>query len=257
MTARRCTRMTDARFYQLSKEDYMNLLGKTVTDRIRERNMLSPSTPVGVKGMLGKDVFVQENEQDRFLTVVATTDDIDCEGDIIVPSGADTSYFFANRKIFVDHRLGTEHCVGALHSANLKPNGWVCRIRIFKLPGNPLADDILTIAREAGIGVSIGFVPTAMGAPTAEERARYGKGGAEISNVIREWKWVELSIAAAPCNVSCQSMNLQSNGGKLALLDEMVTKGRIQLQSAVALGLTAPRNASPVIVPKKRIVVVG
>lgn len=233
----------------------MNLLGKTITDAIRERNLLSPATPVGVRGIVGKDVTVQENGQDRFLTVVATTDDIDADGEVIVPGGANTDYFFRNRKITVDHSLKTADVVGALHSANLKANGWVCRIRMFRLAGNPLADDILTIAREVGIGVSIGFVPTNFGPPTPEEAARYGKSGLAVTNVIRQWNWVELSIAAFPCNVNCQSLTASANKGKLAALDELVVKGRIQPQSAKALGWSAP--ASSLVVPKRRIIVVG
>lgn len=241
----------------------MLLQGKSIVDRIKQRHYLDPTTPVGVKGVFGKDVSVQDNGQDRFLTVVATTDDLDDDREVVIPGGADTSYFFRNRKIFVDHRLHTEYCVGHLHSANLKANGWVCRIRMFKLPGNPLADDILTIAREAGIGVSIGFVPTDMGAPTHEELAKYGKA-VEPRKVIRAWRWIELSIAAAPCNVSCQSFAASpvDNEGKYKLLDELVTKGRIQLRSAVALGLpvskSSPALATPsLVVPKrKRIVVV-
>jgi hypothetical protein len=234
----------------------MVLQGKSITDAIRTRHLLSPATPVGVRGIIGKDVTVQENDQDRFLTVVATTDDVDADGEVIVPSGADTDYFFRNRKVTVDHSLSTVDVVGALHSANLKGNGWVCRLRMFKLEGNPLADDILTIAREVGIGVSIGFVPTNYGPPTAEEVAKYGKGGAKVNTVIRNWKWVELSIAAFPCNVNCQSMSASTNKGKLAALDELVTKGRIQPQSAFALGMPVQGKQASLVVPKRRIVVV-
>jgi hypothetical protein len=238
----------------------MILQGKSITDRIRQRNLLSPSTPIGVKGIFGKDVSVQESGSDRFLTVVATTDDMDADGEIVIPSGANTDYFFRNRKIFVDHRLHSEYCVGVLHSANLKPNGWVCRIRMFSLPGNTLADDLLTIAKEAGIGVSIGFVPTDMGAPNPEERAKYGKAQ-DVSKVIRAWNWIELSIAAAPANVSCQSSSMSVNEGKYVLLDEMVSKGRISLKSAVALGMPVSKSSlgSGLVVPKakKTIVIVG
>jgi hypothetical protein len=70
---------------------------------------------------------------------------------------------------------------------------------------------------------------------------------------------METSVTAAPCNVSCQSVNsTPSNEGKLAVLDELVTKGRIQLKSAVALGLPSRKvSAVSLAFPKKRIVVVG
>lgn len=222
----------------------MILQAKSITDRIRQRNLLDPSTSIGVKGVIGKDVSVTDSGQDRFLTLMATTDDIDADGEIVIPSGANTSYFFNNRKIFVDHQLGTEHCVGVLHSANLKPNGWLVRLRMFSLPGNPLPDDILTIAREAGIGCSIGFIPTDVGPPTPEEQMKYGKGK-PVAKVIRAWDWLELSITAAPCNVACQSLALSRNEGKIAALDELVTKGRIQARSAYALGLPVPKIIVP------------
>jgi hypothetical protein len=234
----------------------MVLQGKSITDAIRTRHLLNPQTPIGVRGIIGKDVTVQENAQDRFLTVTATTDDIDEDGEIILPDGADTEYFFQNRQVTVDHSLSTRDVVGSLHSANLKPNGWVLRIRMYKLASSLFADDILTIAREVGIGVSIGFVPTVYGPPTPQELAKYGKTGKTITNVIRKWKWVELSIAAFPCNVNCRSLNTSANKGKMAALNELVTKGRIQPQSAKALGWSSLGTNVSMVVPKRRIIVV-
>lgn len=235
----------------------MNINGKSVLDRIRQRNMLPATTPVAVKGIVAKDISIQQSSTDRFINVIATTNDIDSDGDVIVPEGADTSYFFAKgqRKIFVDHNLGTENCVGVLHSASLKPNGWLCRIRMFSLPGNPLPDDILTIAREAGIGVSIGFIPTDMGPPNPEETTKYGKSGAAVNSVIRKWKWIELSITAAPANVNCQSMMSENlNEGKRSVISELVSKGKISSSSVKALGLG--QTSSLVVPKKKRITVV-
>lgn len=232
----------------------MSILLPSIVDRIRAHHQFAKSAALEVKGYIGKEVSVQENEQDRFLTVMATTSDVDLEGDVVVPEGADTQYFFRNRKITVDHFWDTEHCVGQLHSANLKNNGWLIRFRMFDVP---LARDILTIAREGGIGVSIGFSPTDFGPPTPQELTRYGKGGT-IHRIHRAWRWIETSIAAFPMNVACQTIGTKSfNEGKRALLDELVTKGRINLKSAVALGLpVAKKIVSAAMTPKRRIIVV-
>lgn len=226
----------------------------TIIDRIRNRHHLGASSPIGVRGSFGKDVEVDTNNGNRDILVIANTDDIDLDTEVVVPRGADTSYFFKNGKIFADHWYDLDKCVGSLRKAIAVPNtqdhrAWKVRIRV---ASTPLGDDVLTMAREAGIGSSIGFEPTDFGSPTEEEEKAYGRDGVVPKSVVREWKWLELSLTCMPCNVACQGGVMSVDETRIAAMDDLVTKGRIKRESAAMFGLA---DAAPP--PRGRVIVMG
>lgn len=216
---------------------------KKLLESLRARHpAVKSAEPVAVLGMVGKEVRVDRSGGNRDIVIVGTTEDIDLIGDVVVASGGDLSYLKANRSIFVDHAQDTPGCVAKLRSAAPYPSindfrGWLFRLRVLELKGNPLCDDILTIAEEGGIGASIGIVPTDQGPPTPLEVKLFSQNGEPPLNVIRKWKMLELSLTAFPMNVNCQSVQVVSSDTekRLSLLDELVMKGRIQRQSADAL----------------------
>lgn len=212
--------------------------GIALRERIREKNCLPQDAAVGVVATFGTK---QWEEGDRTLAVIATTDDIDLDTEVVVPGGADPSYFRKNAKIFLDHNYDFDSCVGVLRTVTPYPTlsnlkGW--KVRFHVSAKGKYGDDILTLHREAGVGVSIGFQALEYGKPSAEEKALYGKGGAVPASVIRRWKWLELSVTAMPCNVSCQSMGGGSvDESKMAAVDRLLTKGLIKPWTAKAFGL--------------------
>lgn len=208
-----------------------------IADLIRKRHSLDDSAAVGVVGVFGKDARVDRDNRD--IVVMATTDDMDLEREVVVPEGADTGYFFRNRSIFVDHQYTADRMIGKLRSAapRYKPDGtqkgWLIRVHVLDLPNNPLPDDILTAA-EHGIGASIGFEAKEYGPPTEQEMARFKS---QPRSVIRKWHWLETSLTFMPCNVACQSQVATVDDTRQAVLDELVTKGKIRRESARLLGL--------------------
>lgn len=225
----------------------------SITDRIRKHNRLDDGALIGVRGSFGKDVEVDTSKGNRDIIVVANTDDIDLDDEVVVPSGADTSYFFKNGKIFVDHWYDTDRCVASLRKAMAYPSpgdhrAWRVRMRVME---TELGEDVLTIARESGIGSSIGFEPVSYGPPTEEESKRYDRGNGPPRSVARKWKWLELSLTCMPCNVACQGGVARVDETRSAVLDELVTKGRIKRASAVAFGLpTTPKRRPMIVVPE-------
>ena len=224
--------------------------------RMRKHFLIGEDEPVGIVACVGKDVEVDTSRGNRDIIVTANTADVDLDEEIVLPGGADTGYFLANRKVVVDHMYDMASCVGHVRALNpVKVGGettaWKTRIGMYDLP---IADDILKIARATGIGVSIGFNPTAYGPPSDDEVAKYaGKGS--FKSIVRQWKWLELSFTAFPCNVACQSGAVIEDDSKQIQLDELVTKGVIRAESATALGMVedaitkaAPSNSTRFIV---------
>ncbi len=222
-----------------------------VIERIRKRHGMEDGVEVGVRSSFGADAVVDTESGNRDLIVVATTDDVDLDDEVVVPSGADTTYFFGNKRIFVDHEYTVDKYVAVLRKAMAYPSvndhrAWKVRMRV--RPG-PLGDDVLTIARESGIGSSIGFEPIRSGPPTDDEKAQYAKAGRSPRSVVRQWRWLELSLTAMPCNVMCQGGMASVDSTRAVALDEMVTKGLIRRETARAFGLPdAPKRGRIVVV---------
>lgn len=204
-----------------------------IIERMRKHHRLADDVPLGVVAVFGKDVEVDTSRGNRDIIVTANTADVDLDSEVVVPSGADTGYFFKNGQIFANHDYGV--AVASLRKAFAIPSAadhkaWKVRMRVYS---TQLGSDLLTIAREGGIGSSIGFEPTEYGPPTEVEAKQYG--GART--IHRRWKWLELSLTSMPCNVACQGGMVGVDETRAADLDRMVTKGLIQRDSAVAFGL--------------------
>src|SRR5574343_128777 len=111
---------------------YIGKSGDEIRAEIRKYGKLPEDAKVGVVSSFAQEQRV--DEANRSLWVTATTSDIDLEREVVVPSGADTSHFFALRNIFIEHKLDFAHCVGKLRSAqprygkNGEQDGWTCHI---------------------------------------------------------------------------------------------------------------------------------
>lgn len=141
---------------------------------------------------------------DRDVIVVATTDDIDLDNEVVLPGGADLSYFQKNGEILIDHNSGVQHNCGVMRPgfprkivSGGEHRGWEVRFRVDK---GDLGDMVLEKFRTREYGVSIGFDPINYGPPTEEEAKKYP--GART--IVRSWKWIELSVTPVPCNPSAR-----------------------------------------------------
>lgn len=135
---------------------------------------------------------------DRDVVVVATTDAVDLDREVVLPGGLDTSYLEQNRSIFKDHAYGVDDLVGRLRHIKPWPDPKSMRgleVRFTVIDG-PQGDKILGLFRSGDMGVSIGFEPLEYGPPTEEEQAKYP--GAKT--IIRSAKLLELSVTPFPCN---------------------------------------------------------
>lgn len=222
--------------------------GREIVERIRAKNMLSDSAQIGMRGTFSKSVKIQGDG--RTIEAIATTNDIDLDSEVVLPGGADTTYFARNGKVFVDHMYRTQDVVGTLRS--LTPfsrvgggAGW--KMVVHMIRGLPMADAVLAIAEAGGMGWSIGFEAVESGKPTADEAKAYTQGERKPKTVIRKWRWLETSATPFPCNVACQSMQMVTDESKMAMLDELVTKSKITREAAEAFGLRT-KIAAPKIV---------
>lgn len=231
------------------------MTGREIVERIIAKNVLDPTAKVGVVGTFGRSVKVQGDG--RTLEVIATTDDIDLDSEVVVPAGCDPSYFQQNGKVFVDHCYRVEDVVGTLRSltAFSRPSGqsgW--KMVVYMIPGLEMSDAVLAIAQAGGMGVSIGFEATDYGRPTTDEAKMYGDGATAPESIVRKWRWLETSFTPFPCNVNCQTLQTMDttvgDEQKMSILDSLLVKGKITRKAAERFGLkTKPMRVR--LVPKR------
>ena len=226
--------------------------------KMKAHHMLREEADIRVFQPVGKELSV--DIPNRLIKFVATTEDVDCDRQVVRAAGARTEYFFKNRRIFVDHEYDIRSHVGTLRAATpwngTRPtqfgapdhNSWWVKVYILPMTGNPLGDDILTMAANGGVGTSIGYEAVTERKTTAEEKVRYGKGGVTPTSILWDWGWVEQTITAMPCNVNAQSIP-EIDGAKAGIIEGLLTKGLIKPESAKLVGFP--------IKPKRRIICVA
>lgn len=234
---------------------------QAIIDAIRRKRGVDENTPIGVFASFCKASEVDRSPGNRDVISTITTGDIDQSDEVVMPTGAEWSYLMANRKVFVDHDYRVEKAVGHMRDIQLFPEpsratGWRSRTGIYDKPGmKELCDDILYMAGDGGIGVSIGFEPTDYGPPTPDEvKMRQAKGLGIPRAIVRKWRGLEYSFTAFPCNVNCQGVAAvpSDTEKRMQAVDEMVCKGLIRRESAAALGLPiTPRRKCWALAPAR------
>ena len=194
----------------------------------------------------------------REVEIVINTDDEDQDSEVVVPSGADMTYYEkTGKKVFADHSYSVTDVAGhtrTLRSYGVPGNtckGWIARAC---LGNNPIGDAVKAIIDDSGsIGASVGFVARDRSTPTADEMKRYCANGKSLRSIVREWKMLEWSFTAMPCNGAAMGGWADEEGGKrYNQIDQLICKGKVSRVAASLLGF--PDQRKTVIVPKPSIV---
>lgn len=179
-----------------------------VITKMRGRHGLKSGQAVGVAGFHCKEAAISEAESD--VEAVMTTVDVDLDDEVVLPSGADLSYFNATsqRKVFLDHCYDMASNVGVVRFINPFPNaekpiGLKARIHIYRRMKDSRCDDLLERIKQGGMGMSVGFIPMEVGEPSRDEVVLYPKA----ESIVRRWKMLEVSFTSLPCNVRCQTLS--------------------------------------------------
>lgn len=143
-------------------------------------------------GFQDLELAIERKANAHEVLAVANSAALDLQDEVVLPDGADTSYFFSKRTIYLNHNY--DWPIGSLASAKLVKGQWLCR---FGFASTPMAQEVMTLVAEGVVrGVSIGFVATDYGAPSAEEVKAHGPH----RSIVRKWLWLELSVTPMPCN---------------------------------------------------------
>jgi len=193
------------------KEVIANMTRKYANEAPNAEFRVKVGSITGTKGK-APDVDVAA----RTVSGIISTTTPDNDGEVVIPSGLDMSYFPRKVKtVYLFHDY--DKPVGKCRRMELRDGSlWASTY----ITSTALGEDVLTMMNEGVInGFSIGFAAKAFGPPTDEEEDEFG----EHHTIHRAGTLFEYSITPMPCNPDA--------------LVSMVSKGRIHRSTAVACGL--------------------
>lgn len=178
---------------------------------------------MGLRSGTFKSASVKPDNGGYDIECLATSDNVDCEREVVVPDGLDWGPLNTYKAIYGEHTYGTRNAVATLRwvTRSTSPNGFRMRVRM--LP-DWYSDDIpryKMLAERGALGMSIGFYAVDRSAPTPEEKRRYP--GAE--SIVRKASVFECSLTPCPANMSCSGAAVYADDSKSAVLHELVAKG--------------------------------
>jgi phage head maturation protease len=164
----------------------------------------------------------------RTVRAYITTPDLDADGEVVLPRGADLSRFKKNPIVFQVHNYGSRDVVGRVESLKMEDDGIIATVRFSPRPPSLpaeqewLADTLLWLFHVGDLkGWSIGFMTQDARSPSKADRERWGDG---LKRVITRWMLCELSVAPLPNNPA--ALTLSMKGLISNRLAEVLTSGR-------------------------------
>lgn len=162
----------------------------------------------------------------REVVSIISTDAIDRDGEVVLPSGLKKKNYAGNPVVLVNHNYESLPIGKSLW---IKTAGDKVLAKTYITDKTQLGQDVFGLLQDGILNaVSIGFVPSKSGAPTEKEiKARPELAAAK--NMIREWELLEYSFVTVPCNPEALTLAVSKgysaetlkfiNGGTLPEVD--------------------------------------
>lgn len=201
---------------------------------------LKAGAALGVRSFATSTKAIDENGAIE-VEVLATTEGVDLDSEVVVAGGLELDYLRANKKVFTDHNYGIGDVGGTLRwinpvpAAKGKAAGWKMRVRLLK--SSPYYAMLKELAETDTIGASIGMEAVDVGPPTDEERKSYPAA----RSIIRKARALEVSFTALPMNVECQSDAVYRDQKNAARLHIAIKNGSVTLLREPRHIIIAPR----------------
>jgi hypothetical protein len=227
---------------------------RSFIDCIKARNAAaSIKGPVGVVGGFIEEV--ESDSEERDIWGIATTNAVDESEEVVLPEGADTGYIDKTRILYVDHRYDMGSVLGKIRVlkpmiANGVHTGWDFRAKILTKANPAFGESVFDTIQEMGtIGVSIGFDALDWGSPTPEESKRFPMA----RSIVRKWRFLEISLTAMPCNVTCYAQAVTPVAAKSRTrIEDVIRAGSVNTMYTHALGIDS-REIKRLQLPMKRL----
>lgn len=154
---------------------------------------------------------VTVNVGSREVIAVISTDAIDREGEIVIPSGLIKTNYGGNPVVMYSHNWQSEHAVGT-ESLPIGTTRWVKQVnntivaKYYVSDKTQFARDIFGLLQDGVLKAhSVGFTVLEESPPTPDE-IRDNPEWANARNIVRQWELLEFSVVPIPCNPEALTM---------------------------------------------------
>ena len=136
----------------------------------------------------------------RTFSAMITTDALDRDAEVVLPTGMDKRDFMNNPVLLWMH--DAQQPIGRILALYRQDNGWAMDAQIAPRPQGFQGDwrpDAVWGLLQAGVlrGVSIGFLPTDSRPPSKKDIETYGQS---VRRVITRYRLCEVSLVSVPAN---------------------------------------------------------
>jgi len=140
------------------------------------------------------------DEGERAFVAKITTDSLDRDNEVLLPTGMDATDFLKSPTVFWNHDYNRP--LGRAVSLKQGRDEWTAKTVLAERPKNHegewFPDTVLSLMQQGVVrGVSVGFKPTQTRNPTKADRNRFGD---DVQRVFSRWKILEYSVAPLPAN---------------------------------------------------------
>ena len=211
----------------------MNKLS-TMRARLIARDVIKPDADIGLLAVQHERGIPPKAQ---VLSVTAMTDRVALDNMVVVPRGVDRSYIDQNKRVFCDHDTDFFSCVGIIRNITVMDASITADIAL--ATSHPDYADMMTLASEVGLGVSIGFEALEVSPPRKDDPPHYFGAGL----VVRKWRWLELSLTMMPCDAYSKVEGMRSASSLLAVRSATVLarSGRVKWRILRSLGVRDER----------------
>ncbi len=169
-------------------------------------------------------------EESRTIIATISTPDVDADGDIIIPKGADLSRFIKNPVIHADHSYLVEDVVGKATEIAITNNAIVTKIVFAE---TRKAEDTWQLVKNGFVKAnSIGFIAKTILTKGTKKFNDYIKEQKMVvsdacKRIVSEFLLIESSIVSVPCNPSALNQAISSKS--ITLSDETKKKLGVEI----------------------------
>lgn len=180
---------------------------------------------------------VAVNMDSRTVEHYITAPQLDEDGEVLLPRGADLSRFKKSSVVFDVHQYGSRDVVGRCLNLKMQDDGIIATTRFSPRPpslpdGQEWWPDTLLWLYNIGDikGWSVGFSILDARNPTKQDAAKWGD---RLNRVITRWRLLEYSVAPLPCLES--ALTLSMKGMISQRLAETLKSGRLPTRNEYAV----------------------
>ena len=145
---------------------------------------------------------LQVDREERTAVFAINTDDVDRDGEVLMPQGANLKHYNSNPVVLYGHDYNSLPVARALWTRKTKEDGRQVLLSKPKFANTDFANDVFNLVADGFLSTaSVGFIPSdKQGRAPTEEEVKGRPDWAKATRIYDKWDLLEWSIVPVPSN---------------------------------------------------------